>query len=384
MNLSSVLNDKEIIKTGEISTFKSGSNTRVKQIRDQHTILLLFLLMVSTQFSCKGAVKSELVGSPIEKQHVFFTVDSIEASRLINSDDIDGFFESISVADIQIQMKRSNGFSSRDEAIDRYKSYLTTQVSNWTAADRIAITEVIESAIEKINRLSPGVIPDTIKLIKIKTGHYGEDVYYTRGKSILIPENIFADFEAEKQLPVMLHEIFHIISRYNEGFRDTMYKMIGFERAGKMVLLPKKLNEVILTNPDGVSRTHIINLNDRNDYVKQAIPLITSKYKGFRADWPAFFDYLNFDLYEVEDDGAGNLVVKLNENGGTTLQLDFSPSFFTKIRDNTQYIIHPEEIMADNFMLAVLAYSNKDYSKFSSKGKTLIEQVIGTLKTIAK
>ena len=375
---TSVLNDPEII------SIKAGRKTRVKQIRYHHTFHFLFLLMVSVHFSCKGAVKSELLNSPIETRPVFYTVHSIEASRMIISDDKDGFFESISAADIQIQMKRIQGFSSRNEAIEHYRSYLTTQVSNWTSADQIAISAVIKSAIEKINLLSSGIVPDTIKLIKIKTGHYGEDVYYTRGKSILIPENIFADFEAEKQLPVMLHEIFHIISRYNQGFRDTMYKMIGFERAGKKILLPKKLNEVLLTNPDGVSQTHIISLNDRNSNIKHAIPLITSKYKGFRSDWPAFFDYLNFDLYEVEEDGAGNLIVKINESGSTTLQLDFSPSFFTKIRDNTQYIIHPEEIMADNFMLAVLANSKDDFSKFSPKGKILIEQVIGTLKEMAK
>jgi hypothetical protein len=61
--------------------------------------------------------------------------------------------------------------------------------------------------------------------------------------------------------------------------------------------------------------------------------------------------------------------------GKTTLPVTTTPVFFTKIKDNTRYIIHPEEIIADNFMLAVLAKDKKDYKKFSTEGKKLIESL---------
>jgi hypothetical protein len=54
--------------------------------------------------------------------------------------------------------------------------------------------------------------------------------------------------------------------------------------------------------------------------------------------------------------------------------------FFTKIKDNTQYIIHPDEIMADNFMFAVLAFSNDDYNRFSGTGKVLIKELLTILR----
>ena len=54
------------------------------------------------------------------------------------------------------------------------------------------------------------------------------------------------------------------------------------------------------------------------------------------------------------------------------------PDFFKKIGDNTQYIIHPDEIIADNFFMMTLAtqeIDGFDMGKFSAKGKVLIREV---------
>ena len=66
----------------------------------------------------------------------------------------------------------------------------------------------------------------------------------------------------EKQLPVMLHEIFHVFSRYNEPVRDELYAMIGFKKSDKKVVLSDALKKILLTNPDGVSLNYIIKLDD--------------------------------------------------------------------------------------------------------------------------
>jgi hypothetical protein len=217
-----------------------------------------------------------------------------------------------------------------------------------------------------------------MKLIKVKTGHYGKDVYYTRGNNILIPDNIFPLDETEHQLPVMIHEVFHILSRYNPELRKDLYGLIGFSKSDKPIKLNNTLEQLLLTNPDGVSYQYTIDLEKEGQSFK-AIPLITSKYDHFKPEQPMFFDYLNFDLYSLDDRGD-HYIAKSTAKGNTLIPLSNTPAFFTKIKDNTQYIIHPDEIMADNFMLALQAYSKNEYGKFSKDGRLLIDQVLNRLK----
>ena len=160
--------------------------------------------------------------------------------------------------------------------------------------------------------------------------------------------------------------------------KDRIYEKIGFFKTVKPIKLNPALQKILLTNPDGVSFQYAIEL-EGGVPGKIAVPLITSKFKNFRPDNPAFFDYLNFDLYELKDMGSYYEVTSDNE-GKTTIPLKNTPVFFTKIKDNTQYIIHPDEIMADNFMLALLAYSKGEYGKFSKEGKVLIDNVLERLR----
>lgn len=368
---------------GETSVFnKIRKYYRIYKVTSFRCNVLLFIHFIAIFgiAACKGNHKKEFEAIAGGLNTNVRYLDSIEASDRIINDTKEGFFESITAIEIQIQMKRESAFSTLQEARQHYKEFLKGQVSNWTDSEKLLMAEVMNLALKNISALSKSISPDSLLLIKIKTGHYGNDVYYTRENCIFIPENIFKDFDAERQLPVMLHEIFHIISRYNPIFKDKMYSLIGFERTNKEVRLPSNLEDKLLTNPDGFSMNHMITLTDRNNRQIKAIPLISSKHAGFRADWTDFFDYLNFDLFEVMEEN-GTLKVKTTENGQSTIQLEYTPSFFTKIKDNTQYIIHPEEIMADNFMLAVLAYNGNDYSKFTSSGKDLILEVITILKS---
>lgn len=336
-----------------------------------------YLIWFSTVFlSCKGT-SQRYINTVQEAEGVTIILsDSSSAAALIQQDDADGFFDYIMPLDIQIQMKNGTGCHTKEHCLTVYREFLSRQVSQWTVTDTDSLMPVIENAVKISNAIAGKFMPDSIYLVKIKTGHYGNDVYYTRGKCIMIPENIFQNFDSEMQLPVMIHEIFHIISRYQPEIRDSLYSMIGFERLDGKVTLPPQTEKIVLTNPDGAMRTHAIRLTAGQSNEVLAIPLITSKFRQYRTEIPLFFDYLNFDLYEIVPTDGGNYTVKAGPGGGTTLDLGYTPMFFTKIRDNTQYIIHPEEIMADNFMLAVLAVHKSDFSRFSPKGRQLIDSLI--------
>ena len=339
----------------------------------QYIFLLFLILGVGCRSNKESKENIILDGKPA----LVGFVDSIFASKAIIDSDVDGYFNQLSIIDMAIQMKKSVVLQDKSKVLAQYKSFLSTEVSDWTPKEKSEMLNVFSKVKEICDKVSPRLFPGDIKLIKIKSNHYGKDVYYTRGKYILIPENIFESFDFEKQLPVMIHELFHVFSRYNEPIRNELYALIGFKKADKKIVLSDALKKILLTNPDGVSLDYLIKLDDQKDTIS-AIPVITSKFNEYKDSNTFFFGYLNFDLYGLSNRGD-HYYVESNASGKTLVNLQKTPSFFTKIKDNTQYIIHPDEIMADNFMLALLAKENDDFKKFSVTGKKLIDQVLDLL-----
>lgn len=331
------------------------------------SFLFFAVLLIS---ACRTGRES---GLATEKPAIAVFSDSLEASVAIISDDADHLFDQISRRDIEIQMKRTSSFSDRDAAVATYKNFLRSQVSDWTTEEKSVILNLLTETKRLCDRYSPRLFPQGLRFIKIKTGHYGGDVFYTRGGNICIPENIFPMEDSSRYLPVMIHEVFHVISRYNPALRDDLYSLIGFERSTKPIKASENLKEWLLTNPDGVAHKHLLKVKVE-DSTYLIVPAITAKLKNFRPSQPAFFDYLAFDLYKLTEHPSYYEITS-DTLGKTTLPLEASAGFFDAIKDNTQYIIHPEEIIADNFMLGLLAGDKNEYSKFSASGKQLIEKL---------
>lgn len=329
-------------------------------------------LIVMLQFIACKAVK-EHVHSPKDIPALVAFVNAKEASKLIVQDKDDMFLSKLSQLEKNIQMKTTN-----DKSHKEYLKFLSNNVADWSLEESLEVHETFSQIKAMLDTISPRIFPGGIKLIKIKTKPYGDNVYYTRDRIIYIPENIFPLKDKSTFRSTMIHEVFHIISRYNPDLRHEMYSWIGFFPANKQVKLNNFLSKRILTNPDAPSFQYVIKLKMKGGDEKLAVPLITSKFENFKTSISQFFDYLNFDLYELEDKGEYYLV-KTNTNGSTTIHLQETPSFFEQIKDNTQYIIHPEEIMADNFMLAVEAFYKNEYSKFSQEGRLLINKIIQRL-----
>jgi hypothetical protein len=178
----------------------------------------------------------------------------------------------------------------------------------------------------------------------------------------------------------MLHEFFHVFSRANPDTRDEIYNLIGFIPVQKEIILPEKLAKTKLLNPDGTS-DYAINLETSNGRAVFAYPLISANEEHYTTEKPAFFNYLVFNLYELQADKNGKYNLIVDDLGNTTIPFNKIPSFFKKIKDNTSYIIHPDEISADNFVFTVFLLSeNQKLKDYSKEGRKLIEDIGAILK----
>jgi hypothetical protein len=322
--------------------------------------LSLFLI-----FSCKNSKKG--IGS---SNTLFDLSDSNATANALLKEDSEGFFEKLQAIDVAIQLK-DNEYLNDKNYVENYRVYLKSQASDFNASEKEFMVDITKEAIELVNAVNSKIIPK-FQICKIKTGHYGNDVYYTRGNAIFIPENIFVAPKKEEQMPIMLHEIWHIISEQNPKLKEDLYKLIGFEKHNKKLKYPLALKKLLLTNPDGAHDEYAIKLTGN----KLALPIIMSSKSKWDASNPIFFNHLKFELFGIDENGN----VEAGADLTSMLTPDQQSSFFANIKDNTQYIIHADEIIADNFMLALLANKSGDYTKFNPGGKKLIENVLKVLR----
>jgi len=129
--------------------------------------------------------------------------------------------------------------------------------------------------------------------------------------------------------------------------RDRLYAAIGFQR-GPAAALPSELGPRRITNPDAPRNEHRIRVQ-RNGETVGAIPVLYSsqeRYDPVRGG--EFFDYLEFKFriegWDSPTAAATAEFVDLKDLTG----------FMEQVGNNTEYLIHPEEIIADNFVLIVL------------------------------
>ena len=226
--------------------------------------------------------------------HQVHFLDSVDASLAIIQDEQTNFFEEISVVDMCIQLKKTYDKSiNREKLLTSYKAYLQSDVENFTLEEVKLIKKKFRKVFRLIKKNNEHLFPKDIKLIKTKAKHYGQGTFYTRNNCIVIPNGALADqaFEDEGDMnslfAILIHEVAHIITRYNKSLAIALYKTIGFSPITDSLYIPDSLKEIILLNPDGVNYRYAISIVENTDTLL-AIPLIRAN-SNFEADKKYFF-----------------------------------------------------------------------------------------------
>ncbi len=312
-----------------------------------------------------------------------FLLDSAEAAQYITTDGYDNYFNIVLPVEMSIQMHQP-----LDENADladlrsRYRSYLMADVDTFSAKESKWVADVMKQVYETCASVHPDIMPDSLFLIKTKANHYGDGVYYTRGKCIVIPQDVFDKRDKSAFTQTMYHEVFHVYSRLHPDKKRALYALIGFQSIGlENLLFPSPLSERVLFNPDGIDFAQGINLQISEAESIRAVPIIYANENGYQPEKKTFFSYLEFNLFKIEDNGNGRYTVVTEADGLTsTLNIQQIPDFYKQIRDNTTYIIHPDEVLADNFSFIMLDRDGDQASiKFSKEGKKLLKEIEGIL-----
>ena len=324
---------------------------------NRRILFLAFVCVVPTLVSSSADI--QLGGSTV----IHFAVESEGRTMLAAKDD---FIERLSQFDRSARMKVDRAVSE-----DEFMAFVGRNVVNWTK-EEMQIVQVAVEAIQPLLRELPLSLPPIIQVIKT-TGAEEGNAAYTRGTAIVLPKSELA--KSQKKLERLIcHELFHILSRQNRELREKLYQIIGFSQCDE-IEFPPELKRRKITNPDAPRNDHFIRVKI-DGHERLAVPVLLSSAEVYNVKRGGeFFEYLEFQFLVVERSSDPRRLKPVYEGSSPRLLGPQGISgFMEQIGRNTNYIIHPEEILADNFALLVLGEQNVASPEILQKMREVLMQ----------
>ncbi len=230
---------------------------------------------------------------------------------------------------------------------DEFRRFIAAQALPWEARQVEKLVKIAADIRAQLADL-PLPLPDEILLIRT-TGKEEGSAAYCRGDNAIVLPTAYVERRSAPQLKrTLIHELFHILSRNNPDLRKRLYAIVGFKRCPE-VAYPASLRDRKITNPDAPTLEHYIEIDVDGTWTKTVPVLYASADRYDPAKGGPFFRYLQFRLMAVAEKNGRWAAVTRN---GEPLLIDpkSNASFHHQIGKNTGYIIHPDEILADNFV----------------------------------
>jgi len=270
-------------------------------------------------------------------EFVYATV--FEGREILTSRDT--FIKQLSPFDRSSRMKTDRAISE-----EAFLDFVGKNVLSWGNEEEVKVRSVISTLRPKLQRFL-SLLPDKIYLIKT-TGEEEGNAAYTRGNAIIFPEAQLGG-DTLTLYKLFAHELFHIISRQNKELQDELYAVIGFKKCPPFKF-PETLRKRRITNPDAPINDHCILVQDGEKKL-WVVPILYSSSTAYDSEsGKNFFSYLQFAFLAVaEDMGPGRKPMMMPMDNPTLYSEDELGNFYEQIGKNTDYTLHPEEVLADNF-----------------------------------
>lgn len=295
--------------------------------------ILIYLIVLTISFSSYITAADLAWVTDVE----FELLNKEKASQFIKVED--DFVNEMAPLERALRLNKLGGVSKKE-----YLKYISKQTLNWNEEERKQLDNIFNSIKEKLD-VYRMLFPEKINIIKT-TGKEEGNAFYTRRNAIFIPEKELANMYTDQFERIMIHEMFHIFTRHNPEIRNSLYNIIGFEMRSK-VKLPESVYDRKLTNPDSPVYKFYFETEDKEIF----IPLML--LFNFKSEPEAdIIKHMRLAFIKVREE-QNQIVPAIKEGKGKLYSPSEVPGLFKKIGQNTDYILGPEEILAENFVLMV-------------------------------
>lgn len=266
-----------------------------------------------------------------------------EAQMLIT--DIDNFTNKLNSLDIDLRLGKENG-----RKLELLRLAMN-ETMNWSDADKKKVSDAFKSLQTKISKQKLNIkYPMDIVLVKTSMKEEFNVTAYTRKNWIALGDSLLKSSTQEQMEYILAHEFFHLITRANKDFKKQVYSIIGFNVTDRELFFPVDIIEKKISNPDIEAYDSYAEFTVNG--TKQKCSMII--YSKSDKTTGTLNEHINVGLIPLDD----NLIPVQTDGKTVIYNIDQAEDFYNIIGKNTNYILNPEEIMADNF--AFLLTQKKD------------------------
>lgn len=270
-----------------------------------------------------------------EFQHRYATKTEGKKLMLSNQEYYDGFSQN----DLDYKMQKKNA------TMDEYLLFAGEQARDFSDEEKVLIDDTLKAMEKKLEKNGYDLPKyDEIVFIKTTMKEEGGAGAYTHGNQIYIGpkylDSVMNETKSSEVLEYVLwHELFHCLTRYNPEFRADMYELIHFTVVEKDFQLPPSVFEYHISNPDVEHHNSYASFHINGQDINCFVDFVTTKH--FEEEGETLFDCSTTALVPI--DGSDIYYTPKDAD-------NFDEVFGT----NTDYVIDPEECMADNFAYALV------------------------------
>ena len=232
-------------------------------------------------------------------------------------------------------------------APDAFRAFEAEAVVPWTDAARARYLKALEQVAPAFNRL--GITLPTQVLFVQTTGKESAATPHTRGAAVMFPlrfdQQEFTDAE------VVAHELWHVVSRHEPGLRSRLYATLGFVPAAPLEW-PATWLPLRLANQDAPHHEHLMWVDIAGKPVALMPVVVADAAELSRGG--TIVTAARTRLLEVIP-GSGGQPTRAVMRKGQPVWHDpeATPAYLEKLGGNSDYLVHPEETLADNVMFLV-------------------------------
>jgi hypothetical protein len=230
-------------------------------------------------------------------------------------------------------------------ALEAFRRWNGDAVRPWDAGQRGRWRKALESLVPAFAALRIP-LPAEVWLIS-SNGQESAGAPYTRGNAVVLPANM--TLQGYSDISLLAHELWHVAARHAPALATRLYAEIGFGPIPELTF-PQAWAEARIANPDAPGNRHAMRLT-----VDGRTPLVTPVLVASRTTLKpgeTFFSVLEPRLLEVEPDLArGATRAVLRDGEPVWYPMAGAHDYLRRLGGNTRYVIHHEEVMADNVAL---------------------------------
>lgn len=256
-----------------------------------------------------------------------------------------------------------------------YAAFAADQTLDWTPKEKVRLTRLLAKYAPKLEAYDLDW-PEQVQFIKT-TGKEDFDAAYTRGNAIILPQRVLTGDEA-MLTHFILHELFHIYSRHaSEDRRNQLYAVVGHQPTAWLpplpypfyaiaqpkdwprlfkprdISLPHPLVDETIVNPDAFTYRHVIPVSIGMTQLYGLPVLFSRESDPVAGAEMGLQNIMGFRLLLVRPNSLGRWRMDPTQRRNGFVSPHEVDGFWQSVGRNTDYIIHPEEILADNFVLLI-------------------------------